>query len=69
MEETVSDMPLWKLIYDKFLTIDVFMYVDREKVLKFMFAVNKEARRFLQKYFNNIQNGFVNEGLITYKLS
>ncbi len=33
-----------------------------------MFGVNKASRTFLQDNYNSIQNGFINEGLITYDL-
>ena len=33
-----------------------------------MFALNKESRKFLERKFIGIQNGFTNEGLITHQL-
>ena len=33
-----------------------------------MFAVNKQTRAYLTQNFTSIQNGFINEGLITYDL-
>ena len=44
------------------------MYVDRAEVYKFMFTLNKEARKFLQDKFITVRNGFVNDGLIAYDL-
>ena len=44
------------------------MYVDRADVYKFMFTLNKEARKFLQDNFITVRNGFVNDGLITYQI-
>ena len=44
------------------------MYVDRADVYKFMFTLNKEARKFLQDNFITASNEFVNNGLITYEL-
>jgi hypothetical protein len=44
------------------------MYVEHEDVLKFIFAVNKQTRAYLTQNFSTIQNGFINEGLITYDL-
>jgi hypothetical protein len=66
MVESLNEFPFRKLRYEKFLTLDVMMYVDRPEVYKFMFTLNKEARKFLQENFITIINGFVNEGLITY---
>ena len=69
MEEVVTLFPFRKLRYQKYLTLDVMMYVERSKALEFIFCVNKEARAFLHQHFISIQNGFINEGLIVYDLS
>ena len=69
MEVTVSAFPFQKLRYDKYLTLEAMMYVERSKSLEFMFSVNRETRKFLQKEYITIQNGFVNEGLIVFKFS
>ena len=69
MEKTVTSFPFHKLRYEKYLTLDVMMYVERSQALEFMFFVNKEARAFLHQHFISIQNGFINEGLIVYDLS
>jgi hypothetical protein len=42
------------------------MYVERQQVLQFMFACNKQARTFLQNNYITVRNGFVNDGLIPY---
>jgi len=68
MVESLSEFPLRKLRHDAYLIIDVMMNVDYEEVQKFMFALNKETRSFLEDNFIIIRNGFVNEGLITYDL-
>jgi hypothetical protein len=68
MAESLSEFPFRKLRYVTYLTIDVMMYVDHPEVYKFMFTLNKEARKFLQDKFITIRNGFVNDGLITYEL-
>jgi hypothetical protein len=34
-----------------------------------MFSLNKETRIFLQQHYITIKNGFINEGLIDYKIS
>ena len=65
MAESLSDFPFHKLGNNKFLTIEVMMYVDHQEVNKFMFAVNQETRSFIQQNFISIRNGFTNEGLIT----
>ena len=69
MVESHSEFPFWKLRYDKYLTLDVMMYVDHPDVYKFMFTLNKEARKFLQDNFIAVRNGFVNDGLITYQIN
>jgi hypothetical protein len=66
MVESLSEFPFRKLSEDKYLTLEVMMYVDHPEVWKFMFSVNKEARTFLQENFITIQNGFTNAGLITH---
>ncbi len=65
MAESLSDFTFHKLANDKYLNIEVMMYVDYPEVCKFMFAVNQETRSFIQQNFIAIQNGFTNEGLIT----
>ena len=44
------------------------MYVDHPDVYKFMFTLNKEARKLLQDNFITVRNGFINDGLITYQI-
>ena len=68
MVESLSEFPFRKLRYEKYLTLDVMMYVDCADVYKFMFTLNKEARKFLQDNFITVRNGFVNDGLITYQI-
>ena len=68
MVESLSEFPFRKLRYDTLLTLDVMMYVDRADVYKFMFSLNKEARKFLQDNFITVRNGFINDGLITYQI-
>ena len=68
MVESLSEFPFRKLRYVKYLTLDVMMYVDCADVYKFMFTLNKEARKFLQDNFITVRNGFVNDGLITYQI-
>ncbi len=58
--------PFHKLRYEKYLTLEVMIYVEHPQALKFMFSVNKKCRRFLQEQYIPIQNGCINEGLICY---
>ncbi len=67
MEESVSAFPFKKLIYDKFLTLEVMMFIDHQESYKFMFSVNKPMRIFFQQNIMTIQNGFINDGLIDYE--
>ena len=68
MEESQSNFPFRKLRYHTYLTLEVMLHVEHLVAYKVMFSVNKETRRFLQKHSILIQNGFINEGLITYNL-
>ena len=68
MVESQGDFPFRKLKYFTYLILDVLMHVDYEKSVKYMFAVNKEGREFLHKSIILIQNGYINEGLITYSI-
>jgi hypothetical protein len=69
MEDSASAFSFRKLIYEKYLTIEVMMYVEHLYSLEFMFAVNKETRTFIEHNMTAIKNGFVNEGLIVHQLS
>jgi len=66
MEDPKGGFPFRKLYHDIYLTLDVMMYVEHQDLLKFMFTVNKEMRAYLTQNSSTIQNGFINEGLITY---
>jgi hypothetical protein len=66
MEEPMSAFPFRKLRYDKYLTLEVMMFVAHKDSCEFMFSVNKETRAFLKNNMGTIQNGFMNEGLIDY---
>jgi hypothetical protein len=68
MVESHSEFPFRKLRYVKYLILNVMMNVDHPEVYKFMFSINKEARKFLQDNFITVRNEFINEGLITYEL-
>jgi hypothetical protein len=68
MVESVSVFPLPKLRYDIFLTLDVMMHIKYQDAYNFMFAVNKQGRKFLKNNFITIRNGFINDGLISYEI-
>lgn len=65
MVESLIELPFRKLSCDKYLTLEVIMYIEYTEVLNFMFSINKEMRSFLQNNFITVKNGFINEGLIT----
>ena len=68
MEEVACAFPFRKIMYYKYLTLDIMMHVERSQALKFMFCANKQGRSFLKKHFISIQNGFINEGLIIHHI-
>ena len=63
MESEIA-FPFRKLRLDKYLILDILMYIEHQDAYKFMFSVNKAARSFIIINFNTVRNGFVNEGLI-----
>ena len=69
MEDSASAFSFRKLIYEKYLTIEVMMFVEHPYSLQFMFTVNKVTRTFIEHNMTVITNGFVNEGLIVHQLS
>ena len=68
MVESFSYFPFRKLRDEKYLLLELMLYIEHPEVLQFMFSVNKETRKFLESNFITIRNGFVNEGLITFEL-
>ena len=42
------------------------MHVEQEDAYKFMFALNKDARKFILDNFITVRNEFVNDGLIDF---
>ena len=66
MEDSVRAFPFHKLKDYKYLTLEVMTYVEHSKSCLFMFTFNKETRNFLQHNIIDIQNGFINEGLIEH---
>ena len=69
MVKSVNNFAIPKLKDWKYLSLEVIMHVERENVLKFMFSLNKETRTFLYHYFNTLNNGFINEGLIIHSFN
>ncbi len=64
----MSLFPFPKLNLFTYLTLDVMMHVEYQKVYNFMFAVNKEGREYFLNNFITIRNGFINDGLIPYHI-
>ncbi len=49
MVDSVNDkLPFHKLRFDKYMTLEVLMYVKLPDVYEFMFAVNKPTRAYLK---------------------
>ena len=69
MVESLSIFPFQKLRFNKYITLEVMMYVEYLEVYKFMFTLNRDTRSYLRNNFNIVQNGFINEGLITFKFN
>jgi hypothetical protein len=68
MEDFVSDFPFLKLRGHKFLTLEILMHVKFKDVCNFLFSASKGTRTFLEHNFLAVKNGFINDGLITYKI-
>jgi hypothetical protein len=66
MVESLGGFPFRKLINDKYLILDVMMFVDHQQILKFMYTCNKKTRAFLYNNYLTIRNGFINDGLIPF---
>ncbi len=70
MEASSSTLPFKKLRYDKYLILEIMIFVDDyREAWKFMFILNKASRTFLETNASTIYNGFINEGLNDYKLN
>ena len=67
MKESVCGFLFRKLGHEKYLTIEVMMYVEYQKVCNFIFNVNKTSRNFLKVNAKAIKNECINNGLISYK--
>ncbi len=66
MEYSVTAFPFGKLRYEKYLLLEVMLYLPHKDSCEFMFSVNKDSRSFLKNNMMTIKNGFINEGLIDY---
>jgi hypothetical protein len=64
--ESTSAFPFRKLRYEIYLTLDVMMHIEQKDAYKFMFTLNKDARKFIVDKFITVRNGFVNDGLIDF---
>ena len=67
VESVRKNFPFHK-ISGKYLFVEVMMFVDHIAVKNFMFYLTKETRSFLKFKFIIIENGFINNGLITHYL-
>lgn len=54
--------------FEKYMTLEVLMYVEYPEVYEFMFAVNKQMRAFLKLNYISLCSGFTNEGLISHNI-
>jgi hypothetical protein len=68
MVESMSDFPFRKLRDYIYMALEVVMYVEAQDVFKFFYSVNKETRSFIERNFIKIENGFINNGLVTYQV-
>ena len=62
MEESLISFPFHMLRNDKYLTLEIMMYVKFSHACKFMFALSKGSRSFLKDNYVAINNGFINDG-------
>ncbi len=65
MQKT-SLSPFGKVKGKKYVIIEMLMFVKYIHALKFLWKINKEGKHFLIKQYDQIENGFANEGLIKY---
>jgi hypothetical protein len=68
MESALSVFPFWKLRYEKYLFLDVLLYIDYKNALEFMFKLSIDARKFLHSNISSINNAYNNEGLIIHDI-
>ncbi len=69
MEESVNAFPFPKLRNDKYLILEIMMYVELKEVWNFMNFLNKTSRTFLENNASTIYNGFINDGLYDYLIN
>jgi hypothetical protein len=64
MEESLITVPFSRLSKDKYLMLEVLLYVKYHNACRLMFILSKGSRWFLKDNFINIRNGFINDGYI-----
>ena len=64
METLANAFPFHKLKQEKYLMIEVIMYLKHGEASKFMFSLNKESRKFILQNFITIKNGFTNDSFL-----
>lgn len=68
MEVSPTTFPFPKLRGEVYLMLEVMYYIDHPEIYKTMFSLTYETRGFFESNYFTIQNGFINEGLITYEI-
>ena len=63
MDAAVIAFPFPRL-KNKYLTLEIMMFVDYRQSCEFMFSINRATRSFLEINKSTIYNGFNNDGLI-----
>ncbi len=58
--------PFPKLREDKYLILDVMIFIEYDDITYLMFDANKETRKFLHENYITIRNGFINDGLVEF---
>jgi hypothetical protein len=64
MEESLLTVPFSRLSKDKYLMLEVMLYVKYNYACRFMFSLSKGSRCFLIENFITIRNEFINDGYI-----
>ena len=54
MVTLANAFPFHKLKHEKYLMIEVIMYLKHGEASKFMFSLNKESRKFLEDNLRNL---------------
>ncbi len=64
MEGSLLIVPFTRLSKDKYLTLEILLYVKYSDACRFMFSLSKGSRCFLIENFITIRNEFINDGYI-----